>query len=436
MMRFRSMTLVSAAALAVSMAQVSTASAQEAAPRQISLADALAQARQNQPDLRVTRAQTEVAHTAVTRARSPYYPNLSASASYSYGDSGIGAEGEAGNWDDPSGAGRLSLSAGWLLWDFGQTRASVGAAEADAATSDADLLQAQLDLDLNVRNAYFVARATKNLLVVRKETLANEEKHLEQVEAFVEVGRRPEIDRYQARTAVATARVDVINAENDYAVARAQLARQVGDPNVFELDVTDESMPAVAGEDGDDAALYKEAVSSRPDLAALEQARRASTFSVDAARAAFLPELSAGAGIDGVVLQEDKDPTWGWSVGLTLSWSIFDGGSRSANVDAARAGVVIADARRDAATQNVRVELRQARLAVRAAKAAQEAAAEALENAKKQLELAEGRYNEGVGNVIELGDAQVGLSSASSSVVQAEFTLAKARAQLTHALGR
>jgi outer membrane protein len=84
----------------------------------------------------------------------------------------------------------------------------------------------------------------------------------------------------------------------------------------------------------------------------------------------------------------------------------------------------------------VRVELRQARLAVRAAKASQEAAAEALENAKKQLELAEGRYNEGVGNVIELGDAQVGLSQASAQAVQAEYNLSTARAQLMHALGR
>jgi outer membrane protein len=84
----------------------------------------------------------------------------------------------------------------------------------------------------------------------------------------------------------------------------------------------------------------------------------------------------------------------------------------------------------------VLVELRQARLAVRSAKAARVAADEVATNAQKQLELAEGRYAEGVGNAIELGDAQVAMSSAAAQVVQADYRLSTARAQLLHALGR
>jgi len=73
---------------------------------------------------------------------------------------------------------------------------------------------------------------------------------------------------------------------------------------------------------------------------------------------------------------------------------------------------------------------------VRAAKAALSASLEAEENARVRLRLAEGRYQAGVGSVIELGDAQVAVTNASAQRVQAEYTLASARAQLLHALGR
>ena len=84
----------------------------------------------------------------------------------------------------------------------------------------------------------------------------------------------------------------------------------------------------------------------------------------------------------------------------------------------------------------MRLEVEQARLAVRDAASAIDAAVEVVVNAREQLRLAEGRYETGVGNVIELGDAQIALTSARSQEVQARFRLATARAQLQNALGR
>jgi outer membrane protein len=86
--------------------------------------------------------------------------------------------------------------------------------------------------------------------------------------------------------------------------------------------------------------------------------------------------------------------------------------------------------------QQLRLEVDQAWLSVRAAKAALGAAAEAVENARLRLGLAEGRYQTGVGSAIELGDAQLALTSAEAQKVQADYNLAIARAQLLKALGR
>ena len=80
--------------------------------------------------------------------------------------------------------------------------------------------------------------------------------------------------------------------------------------------------------------------------------------------------------------------------------------------------------------------MEQAALGVRAAKASLRANLDALDNARERLRLAEGRYASGVGNVIELGDAQVAFTTAAVQKTQADFNLALARAQLLRALGR
>ena len=64
------------------------------------------------------------------------------------------------------------------------------------------------------------------------------------------------------------------------------------------------------------------------------------------------------------------------------------------------------------------------------------AAHEAAANARVRLTLAEGRYQAGVGNVIELGDSQVAMTTAAAQEVQAIFQLATARARLLQALGK
>jgi outer membrane protein len=94
------------------------------------------------------------------------------------------------------------------------------------------------------------------------------------------------------------------------------------------------------------------------------------------------------------------------------------------------------DALRGAEELQVRLDVDSARLAVRAAKATIGAADDAVTSAREQLRLAEQRFATGVGNIIELNDAQVAYSSAAAQVVQAHYSLASARAQLLAALGR
>jgi outer membrane protein len=127
---------------------------------------------------------------------------------------------------------------------------------------------------------------------------------------------------------------------------------------------------------------------------------------------------------------------WNWSAALTLTWNLFGGGQTTSQVREARANASVLRAQLDVLRQQVRLAVEQARLAVVAARASLDATKEAATNARERLRLAEGRYQAGVGNVIELGDAQVAMTSAAAQEVQAHYQLANARAQLILALGR
>jgi len=102
----------------------------------------------------------------------------------------------------------------------------------------------------------------------------------------------------------------------------------------------------------------------------------------------------------------------------------------------ADARVVAATAALEATRQRVRWTVEQARLGIRAGRAALSAADEALKFARARLTLAERRYTEGVGNALELSDAQLAHTRAGAQRVRAERDLAVARARLLNALGR
>jgi outer membrane protein len=170
-------------------------------------------------------------------------------------------------------------------------------------------------------------------------------------------------------------------------------------------------------------------------LQALADQIRAQEFTIGATRGGYYPGLSA------IMSLSDAGPAvdnlaWNWYGMLSLTWPIFGGGITNEQVREARATAIVLRGQYEIQHQQIRLDLEQARLAVRAAKASEEATHEAAVNAREQLRLAEGRYQAGVGNMIELGDSQVAMTTASAQEVQAHFSLATARAQLVLALGQ
>ncbi len=431
-----------AGALALA-ALLSSASAARAEPgRLLTLAEAEKTAREAPPSLRQARAATAAARARAGTAGAAYLPQLSATAGYSRSTGNlipqpVAGLGSAGTSFDNSNKWAASLGASQLLYDFGQTGGRIGAAAALADSAAATEKTAALFSLLSVRQAFFSARAAKALLGVARDSYGNVRKHREQVESFVTAGTRPRIDLAQAKADEANAQFAQVTAENAYETARQVLNLAMGLEVSTQYDVADEGLPAVTGEEQPLEGLLQEALGARPEIASLEGQARAQRETLRSISGQYAPVVAATALANGGGVAVDN-LGFNVSVGVGLTWnlSFYPGSATRSQVAEAEANLQQLAAQADGLRLQLRGEVDLARLAVRAGASQKTSAAEARSNARDRLQLAEERYQQGVGNAIELGDAQLAVTQAEAQAVQAEQSLAQARALLLKALGR
>jgi len=424
--------------------------------RVVTLAQFEQSAMSRQPQMLVARANTDVAVAQVQQARAPLLPQVSATAQYTR---------ETGNYVSRPGfvpttiltymnnpiqesvvtpspsltqsfdVWNFGLNATQLIYDFGQTAQKYHAAAATVDAARAAETTTRLQVLVNVRKAYFNARAMKELVNVAKETLDDQNNHLVQVVAMVRVGTQPPIALAQQQASVANAKVQLITSQNNYETSKVTLNQAAGVAGDTEYDVGSEEMPPVEDEDQALEALVAKAIAARPELAQLVKQRDAQEATLSSAKGGYGPTFSAAAGFTEAGLALDTLVP-NWSAGLLLNWPFFQGGLTVGQVHQAQAGLRSIDAQTSLEELQVRVDVDTARLAVRAARATIGAAEDAVSSAREQLRLAEQRYATGVGSIIELNDAQVAYTTSAAQLVQARYTLASARAQLLAALGR
>jgi outer membrane protein len=411
-----------------------------AAPQEaITLARAVQLALEQQPRIRQQQAALESARGRIELARVPLRPTATVAASASAG-SGRGTcdlNGScSGGFFDPTASTGLSLRADWRLYDFGQTRIDLRAAELSAAAAVADTGTTELEVRTSVELAYLEAVARQRLVAVAEATVASEEAHLDQARRFVAAQAKDPIEVAQAQARAANARAALAQASSAMAIALANLRASIGWIDATRSPVPDPTWPIPPEEDPPElTSLVERARKQRPELVALDRQIAAAAATVEAADAQRRPVLAATASTQWSPSTTDAAPEPTWSAGLTLSWQLFDGGRARADQRIARANAASAEAQRDSLLVSLTSQLELARAQIASSRGGLAASAEAVTAARAQLKLAEARYAQGLGGQIELADAQQAVTTAEGNLVQAQWQLAEAWAQLRRALG-
>jgi outer membrane protein TolC len=411
--------------------------AQPPPARTFTLEEAVAAALEGQPQIIARLHDYEAARYRVDQALAPLLPQLvgswtaaraqdvSTTSGLTFG--GIGQERTITNWRTSTVA-RVTLSQ--LLFDFGKSFATVNFARrlADVALEDIEL-QRQL-IALAVKEAYTNMLFARRLILVNQQALERADLNLRSARGFFEVGTRPRSDVTRAEVDVANARVDVIRARNAERLARAALNVAIGLPADTATDVIDNLayQPVTL----DARQLQRDAIRQRPEF---RQARLQADSNEFLARRAFLdffPDIT-GTGSYGATRADMNEI---WELGLSLNWSLFDGGNRIARYREARANLEAAKARVRAQELEISREVEQAIISVDETQERIQAAQVAVVSAQENFRLAQGRFDAGVGTILELTDAQLALTQAQNLETQALADYRVALARLDRAVGR
>jgi len=405
------------------------------AGRVLTLDEAVAIALETQPQIQARLSDYAAARYRVDQALSPLLPQLTGSwtaaraqnVSVSRGITGTSSPRTVTSWSDTTVA-RISLSQ--LLFDFGKTLAATDAARrlAEVASEDVEL-QRQL-IALAVKEAYTNMLFAQRLIRVNEQALERAQLNLRSAQGFFEVGTRPRSDVARAEVDVANARVDVIRARNAEQLARVALNTAMG----IDVDTPTRVQDNLAYQPVqlDRARLRAEALRERPEYRQARLQVAAAEASERQAFRAFFPDITAG-GFYGATRADMNEI---WELNLSLTWSLYDGGNRIARLREARARVEAARARVRALELDIFREVEQAYLTVLEAEERIQAAQAAVVSAQENFRLAQGRFDAGVGTILELTDAQLALTVAQNTEAQALADYRIALYRLDRARGR
>jgi outer membrane protein TolC len=422
--------------------------AQEAAPAdtlRVGVKEAVALALRDGVEAAMARQDVANAEAQVLVARSYALPELTATGTYTRNlkkpviffefEPGQTEQFEIGQ--DNAWLGMLNLRQ--VLWASGRVGNAWKSAQAQAAAARAAGDDTAAAIARDVRSAYYLALLAGEQAHIARESLRQAQRTLDQIREQVDKGVTPEFDRVRAAVTVASRRPQVTRAENGEAIARDALKRLLGVPLRRPIALTD---PLRADDHGGTLEqATAQALHSRRDLEAVKEQLRAADLRQRAQSANDRPSLY----LDGNLQWQGETSDGLWpgeresaasaSVGLTLSWPIFDGLRNRYQTRAAEAVAAKARLQVRFVEDAVRLEVRSRWSDVESIAEEIDAARETVDLASQAYDIARARYRSGLSTLVELQDAELALVQARVSLSETLYRYNVAVAELDYSTG-
>ena len=366
----------------------------------IKVDDCVKIALENHPAIKSAMSNAEVYKSRIAQAWANYFPTLSAGISYSRNNvQETTAPVPVQNFDMYYAP---SISGNMLLFDFGKTKA-----QADIAKRSYESAKFSLENTINsvifvVKQAYYNLLFAQQQVKVYEDTVKDYELHLKQAQAYYDIGTKAKIDVLTAEYNLGKAKLNLIQARNTLKIAYVQLSNAMGMPDYTDYDVID-NLKMYGYDIGIDDAVNT-AYETSPELLAAKKRADATELLVRASKRAFAPDLSGFAGYTRGGRHINTDD--GYQIGAQLSYSTVNLLLLKKQVDEAKATYKKELADFENIKQTIYLEVKQAYLNLVTAQQSVEVSKLSMNQAKEQYDQASGRYKVGLGDAIELKDAE------------------------------
>jgi outer membrane protein len=414
----------------------------------LSLPEAIARAKAANPDAGAAAAVERAAREHVTQARASYFPKIDLAESWQRGNhpvfvfSSLLAQRrfsaadfalDALNHPATTSSFRTAVSAELPLFD---RSASTNIRVASIAQKMAATGRHLVDEDLTSA----VTEAFGRVLVAAS-TVGSAAAIVESARADRELagnrrdaGRATDADVLQLDVYLARSRQQLVQATSDERIARARLNQLMGEAldAMFALDAT---TPLTAIDITDSAELEAEGLQNRPEVALARQQAQLAAASLDAARAAFLPQIAAQGvwELNGAVWSSRASA---WVAGAVVRINLFHGFADRARLAEAREQATRRAREKDKALTMARLDVQIAIAQLEAARATEAVGRTAVEQARESLRIIRDRYDSGLTDIAVLLRATDAVQQAEAQQIAARVNLLTATAALRRVIGR
>lgn len=335
---------------------------------------------------------------------------------------------------------RTRLAATVPLFTGGRLERALDSARLERTASAGDLDAGRRDLVYETAAAYWSLATARRSAEVLAEALAAYDAHLSDARNREDVGMAARNEVLAVQVERDRAELSLLAAQESVAVAEANLQRLLDLPAGTRIE-TAETLDAPAPGADDAAALATAAIAARPERAAALARAEAAEARIRGERGARLPQVALAAGVDYAnpnrkILPPSAAWDHTWDVGVSLTWSLFDGGRTGAAVARAEARAAAAREQLADIDRRIRLEVTQRVQERRTAGARVALSDRSLESARENRRVAADRYREGVIPSSELLDAEVALLRAGLDRTSAQAALRLSDAALARATGR
>ena len=367
----------------------------------ISVDDCVKIALQNNPNILSQLLSKDIYKNQIAQAWSNYFPTLSAGVSYSKNDMLVTnfrfPTQTYNSWNMPT------VGVNMLLFDFGKTSTQAGVAKKTYEASRETLQSSINDVVYNVKNFYYNLLYLQQQAEVYEDTVLQYQIHLEQAQAYYNIGSRAKIDVSTAAYNLDNAKLTLIQAKNAVDTGFAQLTNAMGVPEFAKFDIKDRLDKKRYDITFDEALeiAYKQS----PTLAAAKKKMEGSKLLVKASKVAFLPDLNGfGSYVNG-----GKTPStdYSYQIGAQLSYTNMNLFLLKKQVDEAKLTYKKDQADYEVQRQKVYLDVKQAYIQLKNAQQSIPVSRASMDVAQERYELAAGRYKVGLGDALELKDSQI-----------------------------
>ncbi len=334
---------------------------------------------------------------------------------------------------------QAGAQAAWEIDLFGVQRGAAQAALARSEAAQAGWHEARVSVAAETATAYLGLRACERQLAIARDDARSRAETARLTQLSAEAGFAAPASAALARASAAEGSVRLRQQQAQCEVERKALVALTG---VAEAELRARLAVTAAAPPAESlfavSALPAQVLSQRPDLRQAELAVAAASAEVGSAQADRLPRLSLAGSIAAGQVRTGGVTTDAqtWSLGpLALSLPLFDGGRRSAAVEAAQARYdEAADLYRARVRQAVS-EVEQALVAVESTRARIGEARDAAQGFSASFIATEARYRTGLASLVELEDARRTQLAAQTAVAGLERDMNNAWIQLYRAAG-